>query len=99
MTPIWFKVMDGSAQLLLYIQAGEKITQIAGIHGGALKVRVAAAAIDGKANIALCAFIAKTLDIPVTSVQIASGEKSRRKILRIAPLDDETIQKLEQMGI
>jgi len=99
MTPIWFKVMNNTAQLLLYIQAGAKITQIAGIHGGALKVRVAAAAIDGKANIAFCAFIAKTLNIPVTSMQIASGEKSRRKILRIAPLDDETIQKLEQMGI
>ena len=69
------------------------------MHGGALKVRVAAAAIDGKANIALCAFIAQTLNIPVTSVQIANGEKSRRKILRIAPLDDATIQKLEQMGI
>ena len=59
--------------------SGAKITQIAGIHGGALKVRVAAAAIDGKENIALCAFIAKTLNIPVRSVQIENGKKAAVK--------------------
>lgn len=99
MLPTWLKISGGSAQILLHVQPGAKTTEIAGIHGNALKVRVAAAAIDGKANAALCAFIAKTLDTSVRNVQIQGGEKSRRKILKIAALDDETIQKLEQMGM
>lgn len=95
----WFKMREGSARLLLHIQPGAKTTEIAGVHGDALKVRVAAAAIDGKANAALCAFIARTLGIAAKNVQIQSGEKGRRKILRLAALDDEAIKKLEQMGM
>ncbi|WP_413437490.1 DUF167 domain-containing protein [Sulfuriferula sp. GW1] len=99
MFPSWLKINGGSAQILLHVQPGAKTTEIAGIHDNALKVRVAAAAIDGKANAALCAFIAKTLDISARNVRIQGGQKSRRKILKIAALDDETIQKLEQMGM
>jgi len=87
-----------AAQLFLHIQPGAKTTEIAGRHGDALKIRIAAAAIEGQANTVLRTFIARTLGISVRHVQIQSGEKSRRKILKIAPLDDETIQKLEQMG-
>ncbi len=94
----WFKMSGGSAQLILHIQPGAKTTEIAGRHGDALKIRIAAAATEGKANAVLRTFIARTLGISVRYVQIQSGEKGRRKILKIAPLDGEAIQKLEQMG-
>lgn len=68
------------------------------MHGDALKIRIAAAATEGKANAALRTFFAKKLGVSVRHVQVQSGEKSRRKILKIAPLDGEAIQKLEQMG-
>lgn len=87
-----------SAQLLLHVQPGAKTTEIAGRYGDALKIRIAAVATDGKANAVLRTFIAGKLGVSVRHVQIQSGEKSRRKILKIAPLDGETIQKLEQMG-
>ncbi|MES2405996.1 MAG: DUF167 domain-containing protein [Pseudomonadota bacterium] len=94
----WLQVTGESAQLLLYVQPGAKATEIAGIHGGAIKVRVAAAAIDGKANKVLCAFFAKTFNVPVRNIQIWRGEKSRRKTLSITVPDNATLEKLEQLG-
>ncbi|MHB1332374.1 MAG: DUF167 domain-containing protein [Sulfuriferula sp.] len=94
----WLQVTGESAQLLLYVQPGAKTTEIAGIHGDAIKVRVAAAAIDGKANTALCAFFAKTFDIPVRNIKVWRGEKSRRKTLSITAPDNATLEKLEQLG-
>lgn len=52
--------------------------------GPRLKIAVAEAAEDGKANRAVCAVVAKALDRPVSSVQILSGGSSREKILTVA---------------
>jgi uncharacterized protein (TIGR00251 family) len=94
----WLRLTSDSAQLLLYVQPGAKFTEIAGVHGDALKVRVAAAAIDGKANAGVCAFFAKMFDIPVRNIKVQRGEKSRRKILSITVPENATLEKLEQLG-
>ena len=56
-----------------------------------LKVRVAAPPVDGAANAALIAFIAKTLKRPRASVRIVSGETSRLKMIEIEDLSDEAL--------
>lgn len=48
-----------------------------------LKVRVTAPAEDGKANAALCRFLAKTLNLSPSSLSVISGETSRYKRIRI----------------
>jgi uncharacterized protein (TIGR00251 family) len=52
-----------------------------------LKVRVASPPVDGAANAALIAFLAKTLKIPRSAVRLASGETARIKRLEIDNVD------------
>ena len=60
---------------------------IAGLRGGTLIVRLAAAPVDGAANDELIAFLSKALDIPKRDITIVTGERSRTKRIRIAGLD------------
>ena len=64
---------------------------IGGWIGDKLKVKVQTAPEDGKANKALCRFLAKSLGIPKSAVQIHSGNKSRNKIFAIKGLTKETL--------
>ena len=60
---------------------GASKTEFAGIRGGALRVRVAAAPEGGKANAALIAFVAAAAGCPKRDVRLLRGEKSRMKTL------------------
>jgi uncharacterized protein (TIGR00251 family) len=59
---------------------------VVGWLGDALKVKVHAPALEGRANDALCAFLADSLGLPRRAVTVAHGDKSRQKLLRIAGL-------------
>lgn len=63
----------------LHVQPGAARSEFAGKHGERLKVRLAARAVDGKANQALIEFLAAHFGVPKSSVRIQSGLKSRRK--------------------
>ena len=54
-------------------------------------VRVAAPAVEGKANTALCAFLARRLDVPKSHVVLARGASSRHKVVRVHGLTLEMI--------
>jgi len=69
---------DG-AILTVHIQPKASTTERVGIHGDAIKIRVAAPPVDGAANDELIRFLARRLSIPSTSVQIRSGAGSWRK--------------------
>lgn len=56
-----------------------------------LKVRVSAPPVDGAANAALIAFLAKTLGRPHSSLKIVAGETARLKLVEIADLADEDL--------
>lgn len=56
---------------------------VAGWLGEALKVKVHAPALEGRANEELCEFIADTLGLPKRAVTVAFGDKSRQKLLEI----------------
>jgi uncharacterized protein (TIGR00251 family) len=61
-------------------------SQVVGWLGDALKVKIHAPPVEGKANEALCAFLAEALDLPKRSVRLARGETSRKKIVEIEGL-------------
>jgi uncharacterized protein (TIGR00251 family) len=65
------------------VQPGAKRTEIAGVHGACLKVRLAAPPLDGKANAALRAFLAEVFGVPLRQVRLLRGEASRRKVVRV----------------
>ena len=81
---------DGEAVTLrLHIQPGAKKTEIAGLHGEALKIRLAAPPIDGKANDCLVAYLASCLGVPKSAVRIVGGETSRAKRVRVTGVSEE----------
>ena len=65
---------------------------VVGWLGDALKVKVHAPALEGRANDELCEFLADTLGLPRRAVTVAHGDKSRQKVLRIAGLTLEEVK-------
>lgn len=65
------------------VQPGAKKSELCGMAGGALRVRLAAPAVENKANLALLDFMAKALGLKKNKVILAGGEKSRQKRLFI----------------
>ena len=85
---------DGN-YLLLSIKAvpGASKSELGEIKDGRLKVRIAAAPEDGKANEELRSFLAKILGLPKKDIAIKSGEKSRLKTLRLPASCKEKLAK------
>jgi uncharacterized protein YggU (UPF0235/DUF167 family) len=67
-------------------------TVVAGWLGDALKVRVQAPPVEGRANAALCAGLAQLLGLPGAAVSVARGTTASRKLLRIQGLDLATVR-------
>ena len=65
------------------VQPNASKTGAGGREGEFLKIRIAAPAVDGKANKALIEFLARRWSIPKACVQIRSGLSSRRKIIQV----------------
>ncbi len=91
----WLRVAaDGRITLTLHIQPGAKKTEFAGLHGEALKIRLAAPPVDGMANEALVKFLAEMLGLPKSAVSLKSGQRSRRKVLEISSTDSSVFTTL-----
>ena len=76
--------VDGSLALEVHVQPGAKKSEVAGVYGDALKVRVAAPPVEGKANAALIAFLADRFGVPRRSVTIVRGDAARRKTVLVS---------------
>jgi uncharacterized protein (TIGR00251 family) len=70
-----------------------KKNAITGEVGDALKISLTAPPIDGKANEACIEFFAKLLKVPRSSVTIASGQSSRKKVIRVVGVSAEEARK------
>ena len=93
----WFRVAsNGHITLTLHIQPGAKKTEFAGLHGDALKIRLAAPPVDGKANEALIKFFAGVLRLPKSAVNLKSGQTSRRKVLEVVGTTAEAVARCAQ---
>ena len=80
----WYSYDDANNLVLtLHIQTGAKNTEAAGLHGDALRIKLAAAPVEGKANAALLKFLAKHFDVPLSQVILRQGDKSRHKVIII----------------
>lgn len=84
--PIPATDIAGGSVLALRVTPRAGRTSIAGVRGGRLLVRLAAAPVEGAANEALVRFLAGTLEIPNSRITLLSGERSREKCVRVAGL-------------
>ncbi|HSN70352.1 MAG TPA: DUF167 family protein [Steroidobacteraceae bacterium] len=75
---------DG-ADILLEVSVQPRATRtgFAGVHGGRLRIRLAAPPLDGRANAALIDFLAAAFGVPKARVILVRGEKSRLKTVRV----------------
>ena len=74
--------------LQLGVVPNAKRTEADGLHDGALRVRLAAPPIEGRANDTLIAWLAKSLGVPKRDVELLRGESSRRKQVAVAVAHD-----------
>lgn len=97
MTAPWLKVDGAALVLALHVQPGARRTEFAGLHGEALKIRLAAPPVEGKANAALCAFLADFCGVPKAAVTLVGGETSRAKRVRVAGATLEAMARLRAL--
>jgi len=84
-----FRYEGDTLTLHLHVQPGAARTGWAGLHGpGALKLRLSAPALEGRANRACLDYLAESAGVPRRSVTLLRGEHAREKIVRIAPLSE-----------
>lgn len=89
----WWRRDGDTLILVLHVQPGAKRSEIAGLHGDALKIRLAAPPVEGRANEALLRFIADRFDVPVRQVVLKQGAQSRHKTVLVSgsAIDPESL--------
>lgn len=75
----WYKQEGDETIINVYVQPGAKHTEVAGLHGDALKIRLNTPPIDGRANKALLTYLALFFKVPLRQVTLKRGDKSRYK--------------------
>jgi len=80
---VWYKQENDTVIIHVYVQPGAKRTEIAGLHGEALKIRLASPPIDGRANEMLLKYLAQLFNVPLRQIELKRGDKSRHKTIAI----------------
>jgi hypothetical protein len=90
---------DGVVSLAVHVQPGARTTSVVGLHGEALKIRLAAPPVDGKANACLLEFVAQLLEVPRGCVELTAGAGSRRKLLRVLGASAAAVARLRAVAL
>jgi uncharacterized protein len=77
--------------LRFHIVPNAKSDTVVGQHGDAIKIKLRAPAVEGKANTALRRFLAEKLSIPQRAIVLERGERSRDKVIRIDDLSEADV--------
>lgn len=75
---------SGAWVIHVHAQPGARRTEVVGVHGEALKVRVAAPALEDRANDALMAWLAERFGVPRRNVALVAGARSREKRFEVS---------------
>jgi uncharacterized protein (TIGR00251 family) len=83
--PAWARYDPGQDlwSLQIHAQPGVRKNQVAGEHGGSLKLKIAAPAVDNKANQCLVRFVAELLGVTQRQVTLVRGEGARQKTIAV----------------
>ena len=83
---------DGNLLLRLHVQPRAASNGLVGLQGDALKLRLTTPPVDGKANLAVLAYLVKTLALPKSALTIRSGQQSRSKAVLIRGADEARVR-------
>lgn len=76
------------------VQPRASRTEVVGLYGDALKIRLGAPPVDGAANLELVRFVAKRLGVARSAVRIVRGESTRNKVVEVDGVDPDRVRKL-----
>jgi hypothetical protein len=80
--------------LRLHIQPRASKSEVCGVQGDALKIRLTSPPVDGAANKLCCEFLADLFKVPKSAVEIISGETSRKKRVKITAIDTARLKQI-----
>ena len=86
------------AILRVHIVPNAKINKVSGEYNNAIKIKLQAPAVEGKANAALRRFLAEELGISQHAITLERGERSRDKVIRIDGLSEEDVRRRLRMS-
>lgn len=98
MTRAWCSALPAGVRIVVQIMPNAKKTEVMGVLDDALKIRLQAQPIEGKANEALVRYIADRLDVPRSAVLITHGQTSKRKILEVRSVRATVDTVMETLG-
>ena len=81
------------------VQPGAGKNEVVGVHGDALRIKINAPAVKGKANRALIDFLAERLAVKKSEVEILSGHTSRAKTIKIVGEEIKIKEKIQSLAI
>ena len=91
------EAVPGGVRLQISAQPRASRTELIGIHGGALKIRLAAPPVDGAANLELLRFLARLLRVPRSNLTLIGGAAAKRKLVQVRGVGLEAA--LARLGI
>lgn len=93
--PAYIEPTSSGVVLRVLVAPRSSSNKVLGLHDGMVKIALTAPPVEGAANKALVAFLAKVLDVSKSSVMIVAGETSRKKTLSVEGIEpDEAIRRL-----
>lgn len=92
----WCSTVAGGVRVAVQITPNAKKTEVVGVHDDALKLKLQAQPIEGRANEALVKFLASRLSVPKSAVTITHGHTNKRKLVEVkaALTVDEVVRAL-----
>lgn len=97
--PPWLAERADGCVLSIHVQPGARGAGVVGEHGDALKIRIDSPPIEGRANLALIAFLASRLGLAKGAVSLLAGESSRRKRVLVTGLPAADILQRLSAGV
>jgi uncharacterized protein (TIGR00251 family) len=88
----WLRAAPDGAWLRVHVVPGAARAGVAGLHGDALRVRVAARPLEGAANRELCRLLARLLSVRPGDLELEAGARGREKRVRVRGLPAETVR-------
>ncbi|MBZ2207757.1 DUF167 domain-containing protein [Massilia soli] len=83
MSRAWCSALPGGVRLAVQVTPNAKKTEVIGVLDDALKLKLQAQPIEGKANEALVRYLAETLSVPRSAVTVTHGQASKRKLVEV----------------
>jgi uncharacterized protein (TIGR00251 family) len=85
---------DGGVRFAVLVQPRASRSEVCGVHGNRLKVRLAAPPVDGAANETLVTLLAAELGVAKRAVRIVSGASSRNKLVQVDGIRADVVERL-----